>query len=197
MLRLRPGVFLMIAGAVAIPQIASASIFNFDSDTVNTTTPFADVNNGLTATFGGQAAVCNVSGYFLSLTGNALIQDLCVGSESGPLSINFGSTTLSYITFDFATAGGADTDTFTALENGNVVGSSIFSSSVPAGSPLGNGEGVVVFAGGFNSITFTSNTGDVLAIDNINTTPEPATLALLIPSLGLLGLMLRRRQTSH
>jgi hypothetical protein len=191
-LKLRcPGVFLMIAAAIATPRVASASVFTFDSDTLSTVTPFADTNNGLTATFGGQAAVCNVAGIFVTLTGNALIQDLCVGGESGPLSISF-SADVAYIALNYATSGGPDTDTLTALENGNIVGSSVFATTVPGGGF--NGEGVASFSGVFNSITLTSNTGDILAIDNVNTTPEPATIALLLPSLGFLGLMLRRRR---
>lgn len=183
--------FLLIAAALASPRVASASVFTFDSDTLNTVTPFADMDNGVTATFGGQAAVCNVSGFFETLSGNALIQDLCVGTQSGPLSISF-STNLNYISFNFATAGGADTETLTALENGNIVGSSLVSTAIPLGGF--DGEGFASFNGVFNSITLTSNSGDVLAIDNVNTTPEPATIALLVPSLGFLGLMLRRRR---
>jgi hypothetical protein len=186
-----PGVFLILAAAVAIPRVASASVFTFDSDAVNTATPFADVSGGLTATFGGQAAVCEVTGLFQSLSGNALIQDLCVGGESGPISISFSSD-INGITFNFATALGADTDTLTALENGNIVGSAVFNSIAPFGFP--NGEGVATLNGVFNSITFTSNTNDVVAIDNVNAIPEPSTIALLIPSLGFLGLMMRRRR---
>jgi len=182
-----------LAAVVANPRVASAaSIYNFDSDTPGTVTPFVDTNNGLAATFGGGAAVCDVTGFFDTLSGNALIQNLCVAEGSGPLSIAFGSD-VSSISFDFATAGGANTDTLTAFEGMTTVGSATFSSTVPGGGF--DGEGFASLSGVFNSITFSSNTGDLLAIDNVNATatPEPSTLTLLIAPLGLASLVLRRR----
>ena len=187
--RLRcPVLCLAIAAAFANPRVASASVFTFDSDTAGTVTPFVDTNNGLAATFGGQAAVCNVSGFFVSLTGNALIQNLCVTGESGALSIGF-STDIFAITFDFATASGAASATLTAFEGATLVGSSVFTSTIPAGGF--NGEGVASFNGVFNNITFSSS--DVLAIDNVSDVPEPATSTLLLAPLALMILVTRRR----
>ena len=194
-----PGKCLMtiplIASAVAIPPVSSAaSIFNFDSDTASTITPFTDTNNGLSASFGGQAAVCDVTGLFQSLTGQVLIQDYCVAGESGAISISFGPTNVSSISFNFATAGGADTDTLTVFEGTTFVGSSTFSSTVPSGGF--NGEGIASFTGLFNNIAFASNKNDVLAIDNVTVTsaaaPEPASIALLTAGLGLVCLARRR-----
>ncbi|MGA8029855.1 MAG: hypothetical protein WB992_22150 [Bryobacteraceae bacterium] len=180
-------ILLMLSGS-SLAQ--AASVFNFDSDAVGRTTTFTDTAGGLSATFGGEASVCDVTGLFVTLTGNALIQDYCVGGQSGPLPISF-SANLSKISFDFATAGGPSAATLTAFENGKLVGTAVFTSST---DPNGIGEGFADFSGLFNSLSFSSPT--LLAIDNVSATtasavPEPGPFAMVGLAIGLIAYSVR------
>jgi hypothetical protein len=175
------------------------SIFTFETNSQGQTGPFTDTVGGLSATFTGQASVCNITGLgFVMLSGNALIQDFCVAGQSGPLSVSF-SGNLSSISLDFATAGGAGTLTLNAFENGAAAGTSTFSSSVP---PAGfDGEGLASFSGLFNSLTLTSS--DVLALDNVDAalastttgTPEPSSIGAAGLGAGFLLLLVYRRRS--
>ena len=173
----KAGRALLIAAALA-PAAAHATLFNgtalFDFENIapNTPLPFSDTVNGLTATFTGNASVCPVGGLFATLTGNAVVQEFCAaGDQTGPLGISF-SEDLSSVSFDFATAGAASTLTVQAFESGNLVSTSIFDTTVPAG--YFSGEGLASVAGVFDSLTLTS--ASLLAVDNINTpaVSEPA-----------------------
>ena len=133
--------------------------------------PFALSVNGLTATFGGNAAVCASTGLsgnlFVSLTGNALMQGFCTPNGSGPLTMAFSSN-LSKLNFAVAVNG---TDpvpvTITFLENGTAVGTQTVQPNVPNGSL--SPEAAVSFTGTFNSVVITS--AGLLAVDNVDAVP--------------------------
>jgi hypothetical protein len=172
-----------------------AAVFNFENIPVGTPLPFSETVNGLTATFTGEASVCDTAGFFVTMPGNTLIQQYCnnptLGDQNGPLRISFSSD-LSFVSFDFATVGGASTLTVEALENGNPVSTSTFNSGIPPGQFAD--EGFASVPGVFNMLVLTGGTSDMpslLAIDNIST-PEPASIALL--GTGLAGLVLVRRR---
>ena len=181
-------------------RVEAVSVFDFESDS-GKTVPFTDTVGGLSATFTGTGSVCNVSDLgFARLSGNALIQNFCIGSAvPNPISISF-SADLANISFDFATEGGASTLSLTAFENGTAVGSMDFSSVVPPGRALG--EGVASFAGLFNKVTFSvAPPGFAMAVDNVTATPaplatpEPGTLAMVgLACLPLVGWMGFRRR---
>ena len=176
-----------------IQSAKADAIFNFEADALGTRAPFTDAVNGLSATFGGLASVCDSTGLFQSLSGRVLIQNLCGSSESGPLTISFSST-LTGISFNFANAGGTSTLTLAAFENTTPVGTATFTSTLPPGRF--NGEGLANFSGTFNRLTLTS--GALLALDNINASttavPEPTSFATIAAGLTLLAAFARKRK---
>jgi hypothetical protein len=190
--------------AALVPAAAQATLYNqtavfdFEDIAAGTPLPFSDTVNGLTATVTGSASVCAAGGLFVTLSGNVEIQDLCNnpanGDQSGPLGIAF-SEDLSSVSLDFATAGVAGTLTVQAFENGNLVSTSVFDTTIPAG--FFSGEGLASVAGMFNSLTLTSSS--LLAIDNISTpaVPEPASIAVLGAALAGLILIGRRRKVGE
>ena len=203
MSRFRLSSFFLLSGGLLLAGAHTAqadAVFDFEANAPNTAAPFTDTVNGVSATFGGQASVCDSLGLFQSLSGNVLIQGFCgPATESGPLLLSF-SADLTGIAFHFATGGGPNTVTLAAFENTTGVGSVNFPSTVPAG--LLNGEGMARFAGTFNRLTLTGNT--LLALDNVNAqtaapVPEPSTLAFVAVGLGVLTVLARRRksESSH
>ena len=184
----------LVPAAAQATLFDQAALFDFENIAAGTPLPFSDTANGLTATSTGNASVCAVGGLFVSLSGNAEIQEICAaGNQTGPLGIGFSSD-LSSVSFDFATVGGAGTLTLEALENGTPVSTSTFNSTVPPGN-FSNGEGLASVFGIFDALILTGGTGDtLLAIDNISTpaVPEPASIALL--GGGLAGCVLVRRR---
>lgn len=189
---------VLLSGSLLFAGVHTAqadALFNFEANTPNTPTPFTDTVNGLSATFGGQASVCDSLGIFQSLSGNVLIQNLCGPStESGPLSLSF-SADLTGIMFNFATSGGVGTVTLAVFENATAVGSLNFTSTLP--SDLFNGEGTASFSGTFNRLTLTGDT--LLAMDNVNArttapVPEPTAFATILAGMGLLATFARRQK---
>ncbi len=182
------GGLLLVSGRTA----QADALFDFEANASNTAAPFTDTVNGLSATFGGAASVCNSFGLFQSLSGNVLIQNFCGPStESGPLSVSF-SANLSHIAFNFATVGGSSTVTLAAFEDSTAVGSLSFNSDVPTG--FLNGEGLASFSGMFDRLTLTGATS--LAMDNIvaqTATPEPAAFGTVLVGMGLLVAFARRQ----
>jgi len=199
----RTGRALAMAAALG-PAAAHATLFtgtalfNFEDIAAGTPLPVSDTVNGLTATFTGNASICAVGGLFVTLSGNAEIQQFCgPNTETGPLGISF-SEDLSSVSFNFATVGGVNSLTVEALENGNPVSTSTFTSSIPPG--LFADEGFASVFGTFNMLVLTGGSADtLLAIDNISTpaVPEPASIGLLGTALASLVLVLRRRRVSR
>jgi len=169
----------------------AGTIFDFESNTVPTSTTFTDTVGSLIATFAGPATVCASGGLFASLTGNVLIQSFCAPNNVGPLTISFNSNITS-LSLDFATSGGPASLSLAAFENGTPVGTNNSVSSDPLG--YFDGEGVASFTGLFNSVTLTSS--DFIAIDNVSVSavPEPASTGMLLAALALLSALVWNRR---
>ena len=177
--------------AAAFCSVASASeVFNFDSDSLGTSTTFTDTVNGLSATFSSTADPGGFIVYgslFDTLTGNVLGDPGPAGANGLALDITF-SQNLSAIVLDFATAdfGASSPLTITAYENSTETGSATATGTVPVGFTFP--EGAVGLSGAtFNEIVVSSSAPD-FAVDNISASlaPEPAAFGLL--GLGLVAI---------
>jgi hypothetical protein len=181
--------FLIVAAAFC--SVATASdVFNFDSDSLGTSTTFTDTVNGLSATFSSTADPGGFVVYgsiFDALTGNVLGDPGPASTNGVDLSIAL-SNNLSAIALNFATAdfGAASPLTITAYENTTEVGSATATGTVPGGFTFPEGE-VALSGKTFNNIVVSSSAPD-FAVDDISATvaPEPAVCGLL--GLGLLAL---------
>lgn len=199
---MRVGLSVFALALLAAAPLAHAdSMFTFSGVPKNTELPVTRTVKGITATFSGSASVCGSGGIFDSLKGHVIAQGLCnpVGTDqSGPISIDF-SENLSKLSFDYATAGGPSTITVDLFENGSLVGSDNFTSTL-ADSYL-NYEGLAKIKGAiFDAVTI-SDADTFLAIDNVKAhaaastavTPEPSSLVLLATgALGMAGVVRRR-----
>lgn len=190
--RLLMVVALGVGLVMTIPSYSSTiATFNFDSDTLGQATPFADTNNGLTATFSSPADPGGfqvTTGFFSTLTGNILYDPGPAGASSIPLDIAFSANATS-LSMVFVTDG-SGTFVLDAYENGTPVGSATAQGVVPPGFSFP--EGTIDFSSvaPFNSIVLTSPSTPYFAIDNLSVgtaTPEPSTL-LLIMATFLMGL---------
>lgn len=177
---------------IAVSSGCSASaLFTFENIPAGTPVPFADSVNGLTASFSGAGAVCDVS--FLNLTlqsGNALITDFCVTGANSPIDAAFGAP-LSDVSMDFATSG-AGPLTLTVFLGATQVGSTTATGTVLSSYP----EGTIGFSGTpFDNFTLASSFS--ISIDNLNAAtivPEPGTMALVAGAVaGLIARGRRRR----
>ncbi len=181
---------------IATVPLRADAIFNFNNVTAGTRAPFTSTVDGLSATVSGAASVCDVTtAHFSSLTGNALIQDLCNPPQNGSIGIAFSSN-LSKMSFNFATAfSPSGTLTIKTFENSTLLGTSVFSSAVPPGN-FPNGEGIASISGLFNNILLTPSS--ILAVDNINAAvaasavPEPGSLWTLLGGLVIFAVCARR-----
>lgn len=182
----------LIAAAAFCSVATASSVFNFDSDSLGTSTSFTDTVNGLSATFSSAADPGGFIVYgsmFDALTGNVLGDPGPAGANGIALSIAF-SNNLSAVALNFATAdfGSASPLAITAYENSTEVGFVTATGSVPAGFTFPEGE--IAFSGKiFNDIVVSSTAPD-FAVDNISATvaPEPVASALLGFSLLALGI---------
>lgn len=193
---------LLAAGALCAAANASI-IFNFDGDSLGTSTNFTDTVNGLSATFSSTADPGGFVVYpsiFETLTGNVLGDPGPAGLDNLALSVTF-SQNLSAVTLDFATADFATPSplTISAYENTRPAGSASATGSFLSGFSFPEGE--IAFTGGpFNQLVISSTATD-FAVDNINVitaAPEPAVSALF--GAGLLALSmpsLRRRKRAR
>ena len=192
---------LVCASLLALGTASRAdSLFTFESTPINTAIPLTLTNSGLSASFSGSASVCGSSGLFSGLSGNVLIQNLCSTNASGPISIAL-SGNVSALSFNFGTAGGPSTLSANLFENGSLVGSRTFVSTLPTG--FFNGEGLASLSGTFNSVTLSLPAGNSLALDNFDAVvaptaiPEPSTvIECLTGSVAFLGLARRRFRRS-
>lgn len=180
----------------------ASTIFNFDGNSLGTSTTFTDTVNGLSATFLSSADPGGFVVYptmFETLTGNVLGDPGPAFQDNLALDAVF-SQNLSAITLDFATTDFLTPSPFTltAYEKSALVGSATLSGQFLPGFTFPEGE--IAFAGGpFDQIVLTSTAAD-FAVDNINVpagvntsaVPEPGTLCMLGTGLILLGSVRRR-----
>jgi hypothetical protein len=160
----------------------------------------------LSATFSGpQLSVCNIdagSRFTNALSGNAAIQGYCAYGSADPstpeeIHIVF-SNALYGVTLNFANGGLVPVPVaFTALLNGTVSGSTTALGAISTDHAC-CAVGRLSFSGEFNSLQLTAQGATPLGIDNVNvqTTPEPSTLALLGMALALLSLLSRGMPSS-
>ncbi len=200
----RPG---LAAAAIATllalthPAAATTATFNFDADTLGTATPFADTNNGITATFSSPADPGGfevVPTFFSTLTGNVLLDPGPAGADNIPLDIAF-SQSIKSISFLFALNDPSNTTSM--LFSTNAGGSTSATGTIPAGG-FTFPEGSLSFSGApFTSVVLSSGAFD-FAVDDIvvstsSSVPEPGSLSLRAAGLAGLGLMRRRCAARH
>jgi hypothetical protein len=198
-------VMRLVMPMVLLCAAANADIiFNFDSDTLGTSTLFEDTVGGLSAKFSSSAdpgGFVVYSSMFDTLTGNVLGDPGPALADDLDLGVSF-SGDLSAITLDFATADFITPSPFTitAYENSTLVGSVTSTGQFISGFDFP--EGAISFNGVFNNIVISSTAPD-FAIDNIDVvrmveTPEPGTLSMFLAGLFLvLTSLLRRRKTAR
>ena len=183
---------LLLAIAVFCAAANAADVFNFDNDSLGTSTTFTDTANGLSATFSSSAdpggfIIYGDNGMFETLTGNVLGDAGPSGANGINLSIAFNQN-LSALLLDFATAdfGTASPLTITAYENSTQVGSATATGMILPGFTFPEGE-IALSGVLFNNVVVSSTAPD-FAVDNINvaTAPEPAVVGLF--GLGFLAL---------
>jgi hypothetical protein len=184
---------------VLLSAAANASIvFNFDGDSIGTSTTFTDTVGGLSATFSGSADPGGFVVYptmFETLTGNVLGDPGPAFMDNLALDVSF-SQDLSAIELDFATSDFVTPSLFTlnVYENSDLVGSVSSTGQFLPGFTFPEGE--IAFDGAaFNNVVISSAATD-FAVDNINvaTAPEPGTLAAFGIGLVLLGVSSIRRR---
>jgi len=193
-------------GAISATAEA-ATIFNFDTDNLGTSTTFTDTVNGLSATYSSAAdpgGFIIYSSMFETLTGNVLGDPGPAGQDGLSLDIGF-SGELNAIDLNFATADFTTPSpvTLTAFQNSQQVGSTTTSGMFLSGFVFPEGE--IAFDGtNFNKVVISSTAPD-FAVDNItvavsnvgvSSVPEPDPLSLIGIGSGflMLGSLRRRRR---
>ena len=182
---------LLLPTALFCVAANASTIFNFDNDTLGTSTTFTDTVDGLSATFSSSADPGGFVVYpsmFETLTGNVLGDPGPASANNLDLDINF-SQNLSAITLDIATAdfGTPSPFTLTAYENSTLVGSDTSTGQFLSGFTFPEGE--ISFDGTFNNVVLSSTSFD-FAVDNIDVirmaeAPEPGDVSLLVIGLFL------------
>ncbi|HKE28616.1 MAG TPA: hypothetical protein VKB88_39975 [Bryobacteraceae bacterium] len=186
-----------VTGAAA--NAASIAVFNFDGDSLGTSTNFTDTVNGLSATFSSDADPGGFIVYqsvFETLTGNVLGDPGPAGQDNLRLNVNFSSelnaVTLNFATSDFVTPSPL---TLSAYQDSVLVGSTTTGGMFLGGFPFPEGE--AAFDGAvFNRIAISSGATD-FAVDNltVSAVPEPAPLANFAVGLVSLALGARRHKS--
>ena len=173
---------------LAAAPYSHAAIFDFETDMVRQSVPFANTVDSLSAAFAGSGSVCDSEGLFSGLSGHVLIQSLCGSQlEFGPISISFSSD-IAFLSLDFATATSLNPLTLTAYEDSMLVGTTTVTPAVSSG--FTNGEGFAVITGSFNNVSL--SVLDFLAVDNVTAipalpTPEPGAAGFVAMGLLLLA----------
>jgi MYXO-CTERM domain-containing protein len=193
---------IAVLGSVFCAMTQAATVFNFDNDTVGTSTAFTDTVGGISATFTSPnvpGAFSVQQSFFETLTGNVLGSPGPAFQNDVPLSITFSSD-LSAISLVFATADFNTPSplTLAAYEGTTLVGSNTLAGMFLPGFTFPEGE--IAFSGAnFNSIVL-STPAPNFAIDQVvvaaaAATPEPYSDWLLGLGLVAVGVpALRRRR---
>ena len=182
----------LTGAALAPPAHAQTATFNFDADTVGTTTAFTDTSSGISATFtspgnpAGFIVVGAPPGFFTSLSGNVLLDPGPFKTNNIPLDVLF-SAPLKTFSLNFATAGNGSltANFFKGGLGGVLVGSSTAPSAVPLGGFVPEGALSFGTPSTFDTVVLTSTAPD-FAVDNIVVGPTPVPEASTIASFGLL-----------
>jgi hypothetical protein len=184
------------------------TVFDFNSLSLDTVTPFTDAVAGLQASFSSNDdpagfGVDDSMGLFKTLTGNILDSELdsnislTIGfsAPQTSISMNFATNSDSGVPFDLSAFNGA-----------TAVGSSTATGTFPC-CGFEFPEGVISFSGpAFTSVILSAPAADGFAIDNVTvsavpTVPEPSSLSL-VAFVGFVSLCvsaitrLRRRGAS-
>jgi hypothetical protein len=171
------------------------TVFNLDSISENTGTPFSDTVAGLEASFSsdgdpGGFVVGSSFDLFANLTGNVLSNNGAV-QPNLTLTIAFSAPQTSISTpFAVATTDESVPLNLTAFNGASEVGSTSATGTIPFGFEIP--EGVISFSGpAFNSVVL-SSPADAFFIDNVtvtaaSTAPEPSSLSL-VALAGFVGL---------
>jgi PEP-CTERM motif len=189
---------LLLVATSALTFASVIATFNFDSDTVGTSTPFTDTNNGVMAQFEGSEDpgtffVTNASAFpfitFHSLTGNYLVSS---NGNGDSLFVVFSTVGYS-VSFNFALSAPGTATAIVGYFPGGITGGNSAGGVVPAGYRYPEGFLQAGSPLGLNAIEIYSSAPD-MAIDNLTlATPEPASLLMLGSGLlGLAGLARRR-----
>jgi hypothetical protein len=186
---LTAGLFLSGLG-----QASADALYNFEDVALNTSTPFADTESGITAHFSSTPAggfTITTSFWVSPISGHVLYDPGPSGASSIPLDVTFSSP-LTSVTLDFATDGASPftLNTYSGGIGGTFIGSSTVTGVVPVGGSFP--QGVISFSSvtPFDSIIFSASSAPYFAVDNIDVQPVPSALA----GLGGLSVLLFRRE---
>jgi hypothetical protein len=180
-LRLRNFVAVVVLFSACVAARAD-SVYNFESTAQGTSLPLTLTNNGLTATFDGDAFIYNTANAYRLISGNAIFQ----ADYPGAISVSF-SETLSSLTVDVATSDFGSAVRALLYENGVLVGSDNFDTAVLLGDTFG--EGRVTLSGDFNGVSFVDTNDSYMAMDNFDAVVDPPAAAVTpeLSSIALLG----------
>jgi len=201
--------------AISSSRALAGPVYTFDNPSQSS--PFAETENGLTATFGSPVGVTGFSispaAFKAPFSGNALFNNPTSSNAVVPLTASFSKGVFG-VSMDFGTIdppGRASTVTLMAFSgglNGTLIGTVTATGKrtvidPPPGQPSPAFEmvllpqGIISFSStsAFDTIELSSGPGVTFAIDNLSVVvPEPATFTLAGLSLFGAGLSRWRRR---